>query len=83
MPSSAKSLLPLNLPYVLTPETTVLEDRNQIKALETRLGGSFWLSRVLPVHLALGYRIYQQDTTGPGPANLNLGLKPGLRPVQS
>ena len=74
--SAAKSLLPVGLPYVLTPETTILEDRNQIKSLQTRLGGSFWLSRVLPVHLALGYRIYRQDTTGPGPAGLNLGLQP-------
>ncbi len=73
---SATSLLPVQLPYALTPETTLLQDRNHIKALESRLAGGFWLSRVLPVHLALGYRIYQQDTTGPGPGNLNLGLNP-------
>jgi tetratricopeptide (TPR) repeat protein len=72
----AGSLLPVGLPYVLTPETTLFQDKNHLKALETRLAGSFWLGRVLPVHLALGYRIYQQDTTGPGPGNLNLGLNP-------
>jgi tetratricopeptide (TPR) repeat protein len=73
---SAPSLLPITLPYALTPETTVFQDRNHIKALDTRLAGGFWLSQVLPVHLALGYRMYQQHTTGPGPGNLNLGLNP-------
>ncbi len=70
------SLLPVKLPYALIPETTLFRDRNQISALESRLAGGFWLSRVLPVHLALGYRLYQQNTTGPGPGNLNLGLNP-------
>ena len=75
-PGLMSSLLPVTLPYVLIPETTLLEDRNHIKGLQTRLSGSLWLSRVLPVQLALGYRIYQQHGTGPGPANLNLGLHP-------
>ncbi len=73
---SARSLLPFRLPYALTPETTVFQDRHKLEALETRLAGGLWLSRLLPVHLALGYRVYQQHTTGPGPANLNLGLQP-------
>ena len=73
---SARSLLPVDFPNALIPETTLLQDRNRIKAVEARLAGGFWLSRVLPVHLALGYRVYQQDTTGPGPGNLNLGLHP-------
>ena len=75
-PGLMSSLLPMAVPYVLIPETTLLDDRNHIKALQTRLSGSLWLSRVLPVQLALGYRIYQQHATGPGPANLDLGLNP-------
>ncbi len=79
---SMKSILPLTVPYVLIPETTLLEDRNHIKGLQTRLSGSLWLSRVVPVQLALGYQIYRQNTTGPGPDNLYLGSAPGLRPVR-
>ena len=73
---SSRSLLPMALPYALIPETTLFQDHNHIKALEARLTGGFWLSRVLPVQLALGFRVYQQHTTGPGPGNLNLGLSP-------
>ncbi len=71
-----RSLLPFPWPYALTPETTLLEDRNRLKAVEIKLAGGLWLSRVLPVHLALGYRAWQQSTTGSGPAHLDLGLKP-------
>ena len=35
-PGLMSSLLPVTLPYVLIPETTLLEDRNHIKALQTR-----------------------------------------------
>ncbi len=73
---SMKSILPLTLPSVLIPETTLFEDRNHIKGLQTRLSGSLWLSRVVPLQLALGYQVYRQDTTGPGPDNLYLGLHP-------
>jgi len=70
----ARSLSPVDFPWALVPETTLFQDKNHLKALETRLAGGFWLSRVLPVQLAAGYRLYQQKTTGPGPADLNLGL---------
>ncbi|MGQ9920467.1 MAG: tetratricopeptide repeat protein [Desulfobacca sp.] len=80
---SSRSLLPVRLPYVLTPETTILRDSNRLKALETRLAGGLWLSRVLPVHLSLGYRVWQQHTSGPGPANLDLGLKPVFQQTSS
>jgi tetratricopeptide (TPR) repeat protein len=73
---SSRSPLPIAFPYALIPETTLFQDHNQIKALEARLSGSFWLSRVLPVQLALGFRVYQQHATGPGPGGLNLGLSP-------
>ncbi len=70
------ALLPVELPSALIPETTLLRDRNRLKALELRLAGGFWISRVLPLNLALGYRVYEQNTSGPGPGNLNLGLNP-------
>ena len=54
--TSARAVLPFQLPLALTPETTVFQDRNGLESLETRLAGGLWLSRVLPVHLALGYR---------------------------
>lgn len=78
-----RSLLPIRLPYALTPETTVVKDRNGIEGLETRLAGGLWLSRVLPVYLALGYRVWQQHTIGPGPANLDLGLRPVFQQTSS
>ena len=74
----ARSLLPFALPSVLIPETTMVEDHNRLRAVETRLAGGLWLSRVLPVRLALGYRALQQHTTGPGPANLKSGPEAGL-----
>ncbi|WP_449245501.1 tetratricopeptide repeat protein [Desulfobacca acetoxidans] len=77
--SYPKSLLPVDFPYALIPEVSWLPgDRNRLRGVDVRLGGGFWLSRVLPVHLALGYRYCEQKTSGPGPANLNLGLNPVL-----
>ncbi len=74
--ASFRSLLPVSLPSALIPETSILRDRSRVEALQTRWAGCFWLSRVLPVHLALSYQVYQQHTQGPGPAGLNLGLQP-------
>jgi|GEM_PF-975917 len=55
------ALLPLDLPYALTPETTLFRDRNHIKGLDARLGASFWLHKVVPLHLAVDYKYYRQD----------------------
>ena len=57
-----RSRLPIQLPYALTPETTVVKDHSGMEALETRLAGGLWLSRVLLLQLALGYRVAQQQT---------------------
>ena len=37
-------------------------------------GGGFWLSRIFPLSLAVGYQVVQQQIQGPGPSGLNLGL---------
>lgn len=76
----SRSLLPLQLPYALTPETTVVKDRNDIEGLETRLAGGLWLSRVLPLQLALGYRLAQQQTQMSG--LLSPPLPPGAVQAQ-
>lgn len=69
-----RQLTALKLPWALTPETALLQDRSRIRALSLNLGGGFWLGRLFPLTLAAGYRLVQQNIPGAGPSGLNLGL---------
>jgi tetratricopeptide (TPR) repeat protein len=69
-----EALLPVQLPYAFRPETTVFSDSNNLRGLQARLSGGFWLGKVLPINIAVEYRQYQQQNTFFSGPSYNLGL---------
>ncbi|MBM4293612.1 MAG: tetratricopeptide repeat protein [Deltaproteobacteria bacterium] len=52
------------LPMV-QPESLYFSDSNKLQGGLVRLSGGFWVTKVLPVSLALEYRVYKQDLLDP------------------
>jgi tetratricopeptide (TPR) repeat protein len=58
--------LPVEGKILVLPESLGFTDSNKLYGGIFRLAGSFWLTKVLPVQLAVEYREYNQNTTNPG-----------------
>ncbi|MBI4642693.1 MAG: hypothetical protein HY743_02915 [Deltaproteobacteria bacterium] len=58
--------LPLEGKILVLPEALGFTDSNKLYGGIFRLAGGFWITKVLPVQLAVEYREYNQNTTNPG-----------------
>jgi tetratricopeptide (TPR) repeat protein len=58
--------LPTESKILVLPEALGFTDSNKLYGGIFRLAGGFWITKVLPVQLAVEYREYNQNTTNPG-----------------
>lgn len=58
--------LPVEGKILILPEAMGFTDSNKLYGGIFRLQGGFWITKVLPVQLAVEYREYNQNTTNPG-----------------
>ena len=61
---------------IVQPESLYLSDSNKLYGVIFRIGGGFWITKVLPAQLGLEYREYNQNNQNVKYGQLNLGLDP-------
>jgi tetratricopeptide (TPR) repeat protein len=61
---------------IVQPESLFLTDSNKLYGGIFRVGGGFWITKVLPAQLGLEYREYNQNTQNVKNGQLNFGLDP-------
>jgi tetratricopeptide (TPR) repeat protein len=61
---------------ILQPESLYLTDSNHLYGGIFRIGGGFWITKVLPAKLGVEYREYNQNNQNVKQGQLNLGLDP-------
>ena len=71
LPAFLSDVLP-----IIQPESLFLTDSNKLYGGIFRIGGGFWITKVLPAQLGLEYREYNQNTRNVKMGTLNLGLDP-------
>jgi tetratricopeptide (TPR) repeat protein len=71
LPAFLSDVLP-----IVQPESLFLADSNKLHGAIFRIGGGFWISKVLPAQLGLEYREYNQHNQNVKYGQLNLGLDP-------
>ncbi|MEW6388069.1 MAG: tetratricopeptide repeat protein [Thermodesulfobacteriota bacterium] len=59
---------------LLQPEALLFADSNNLHGGVARASAGFWLTKLLPVNLAVEYRQYKQKTQNPDQGLINLGL---------
>ncbi len=64
--------LPLEGKILVLPEALGFTDSNKLYGGIFRLAGGFWITKVLPVQLAVEYREYNQNTANPGRGRISL-----------
>ena len=69
LPAFVSDVLP-----IIQPESLFLTDSNKLYGGIFRIGGGFWITKVLPAQLGLEYREYNQNTKNVKMGTLNLGL---------
>jgi tetratricopeptide (TPR) repeat protein len=69
LPAFLSDVLP-----IIQPESLFLTDSNKLYGGIFRIGGGFWITKVLPAQLGLEYREYNQNTRNVKMGTLNLGL---------
>ena len=69
LPAFLSDVLP-----IVQPESLFLTDSNKLYGGIFRIGGGFWITKVLPAQLGLEYREYNQNTRMSSMGSLNLGL---------
>ncbi|HZK14877.1 MAG TPA: tetratricopeptide repeat protein, partial [Desulfobaccales bacterium] len=69
LPAFLSDVLP-----IIQPESLFLTDSNKLYGGIFRIGGGFWITKVLPAQLGLEYREYNQNTKNVKMGTLNLGL---------
>ncbi len=69
LPAFVSDVLP-----IIQPESLFLTDSNKLYGGIFRIGGAFWITKVLPAQLGLEYREYNQNTRNVKEGTLNLGL---------
>ncbi|MDO9531514.1 MAG: tetratricopeptide repeat protein, partial [Deltaproteobacteria bacterium] len=71
LPAFLSDVLP-----IIQPESLFLTDSNKLQGVIFRIGGGFWITKVLPAQLGVEYREYNQNTKNVKMGTLNLGLDP-------
>ena len=71
LPAFLSDVLP-----IIQPESLFLTDSNKLYGGIFRIGGGFWITKVLPAQLGLEYREYNQNTRNVKLGTLDLGLDP-------
>ena len=71
LPAFLSDVLP-----IVQPESLFLTDSNKLHGAIFRIGGGFWITKVLPAQLGLEYREYNQNNQNVKYGQLNLGLDP-------
>ncbi len=71
LPAFVSDVLP-----VVQPESLYFSDSNQLYGWLVRVSGGFWITKVLPAHLGMEYREYNQNRSWVKQGQLNLGLNP-------
>jgi tetratricopeptide (TPR) repeat protein len=61
---------------IIQPESLFLTDSNKLYGGIFRMGGGFWITKVLPAQLGVEYREYNQNNQNVKNGQLNLGLDP-------
>ena len=61
---------------IVQPESLYLTDSNKLHGVIFRIGGGFWITKVLPAQLGVEYREYNQNNQNVKYGQLNLGLDP-------
>jgi tetratricopeptide (TPR) repeat protein len=61
---------------IVQPESLYLSDSNKLYGGVFRIAGAFWITKVLPAHLGVEYREYNQNNQNVKYGQLNLGLDP-------
>lgn len=61
---------------MVQPESLYFQDSNKLRGWLVRIEGSFWITKVLPAHLGMEYREYNQNRSWVKQGQLNLGLSP-------
>ena len=69
LPAFLSDVLP-----IIQPESLFLTDSNKLYGGIFRIGGAFWITKVLPAQLGLEYREYNQNTGNVKEGTLNMGL---------
>ena len=69
LPAFLSDVLP-----IIQPESLFLTDSNKLYGGIFRIGGGFWITKVLPAQLGLEYREYNQNTKNVKMGTLDLGL---------
>ena len=69
LPAFISDVLP-----IIQPESLFLTDSNKLYGGIFRIGGAFWITKVLPAQLGLEYREYNQNTRNVKEGTLNMGL---------
>jgi len=59
---------------IVQPESLFLTDSNKLYGGIFRMGGGFWITKVLPAQLGVEYREYNQNTKNVKMGTLNMGL---------
>ena len=59
---------------IVQPESLYLTDSNKLHGVIFRIGGGFWITKVLPAQLGLEYREYNQNTKNVKMGTLDLSL---------
>ena len=71
LPAFLSDVLP-----IIQPESLFLTDSNKLHGGIFRIGGGFWITKVLPAQLGLEFRQYSQNNQNVKYGQLNLGLDP-------
>jgi tetratricopeptide (TPR) repeat protein len=61
---------------IIQPESLFFADSNKLSGGILRVGGGFWITKVLPAQLGLEYREYNQNNQNVKYGRLDLGLDP-------
>ncbi|MBM4300627.1 MAG: tetratricopeptide repeat protein [Deltaproteobacteria bacterium] len=69
LPAFLSGVLP-----IIQPESLYLTDSNKLSGVIFRIGGGFWITKVLPAQLGLEYREYNQNTKNVKMGTFDLGL---------
>ena len=73
LPAFLSDVLP-----IVQPESLFLTDSNKLYGGIFRIGGGFWITKVLPAQLGLEYREYNQNTQNVKVGHPQSGFGPGL-----
>ncbi|MFA4903677.1 MAG: tetratricopeptide repeat protein [Desulfobaccales bacterium] len=71
LPAFVSDFLP-----IVQPEALYFTDSNKLYGGVVRVGGSFWITKVLPAQLGIEYREYNQNNQNVKYGQLDLGLNP-------